>query len=95
MSREPRATDPSQGWWKAFQHWVKSLDYSSYEYLADRMKTLEEELAQLKRTQGSCLPSERCMLEHRSLRSKRKRWMRTTVRAYMLRAQNYAQRSST
>ena len=56
MSREPSATDPSQGWWKTFLHWVTSLDYSSYDYLADRMRTLEKELAQLKRTQGSCLP---------------------------------------
>jgi hypothetical protein len=36
-----------------------------------------------------------CMVELGSLRSKRKRWMPTAVRAYMLRAQNYPQRSST
>ena len=56
MNREPIATDPFQGWWKTFLHWVKSLDYSSYDYLADRTRTLEEELAQLKRTQARCLP---------------------------------------
>jgi hypothetical protein len=56
MSREPSDTDPSQEWWKAFLQWVKSFDYSSYDYLADRVSTLEEELAQLKRTQGSGLP---------------------------------------
>ena len=56
MSREPRATHPSQGWWKTFLHWAKSSDYSSYDYLADRMRTLEEEFAQLKRKQDSCLP---------------------------------------
>ena len=59
MSREPRATHPSQGWWKTFLHWAKSSDYSSYDYLADRMRTLEEEFAQLKRKQDSCLPPTR------------------------------------
>ena len=56
MNRETKATNSPQGWWRTLLNRVARLDYSGYDYLADRMTALEQELAQLKRPQGSRLP---------------------------------------
>ena len=56
MHRGTRPASSLLGWWRTFLNWVERLDYSGYDYLADRMTALEQELAQLKRAQGPRLP---------------------------------------